>query len=159
MPGNNQSVTEYHFPHRGRENVGRWMYWLSKCFNSDLGALSQLPFSDFYHKIWSIPYISDDLLLLDPYTEVVARPGLLLTWAATPGLDCKKRAILIGAWCEANNVPWELVAMSERPDKEIHHVFPLVLIGDQWVNADATYSYHQLGAAKPELTYAERLLR
>jgi len=49
--------------------------------------------------------------------------------------------------------------MSERPDKEVHHVFPVLCIGGKWVNADATYNRHQLGAAKPEMTYAERLAR
>ncbi len=49
--------------------------------------------------------------------------------------------------------------MSEQANKEVHHVFPLVGIGQEWVNADATYLRNQLGAAKPEITYAERLAR
>lgn len=149
----------YDFPHKGREETARFMYWLAKTFKSDLGTLAGLSFPDFFDYVRAGPYASDDVAWGDPDREVVARPGFLLDWRDKIGLDCKKKAILIGAWAESNAVPWELIAMSEQPDKEIHHVFPLILSGNQWVISDATYPRYQLGAPKPEMTTAERLFR
>lgn len=155
-------MATYDFPHQGRAQTARWMYFLSENYADDLGELARLPLLDFHEMVSRMPYASDDLAWGDPFREVVARPGYILQMLKNQqvrGVDCKKKAILLGAWATRNGVPWELVAMSERPDKEIHHVFPLLRIGRQWVNADATYARHAFGAAKPEMTHAERLAR
>jgi hypothetical protein len=150
------------FPHKGREDVGRWMYWLGETFAGDLSYMAGMDFPDFHRFVANLPYKNDFSAWHDPLREVVARPSDILDFVKNSqisGVDCKKKAILIGSWCTLNGVPWELIAMSERPDKEIHHVFPLVGIGGKMVNADATYSYNRLGASKPEITHAERLNR
>lgn len=150
------------FPHQGRAQTARWMYFLAEKYAPDLGELARLPLIDFHSMVAAMPYANDNRAWGDPLREVVARPAYILQMLKNQqvaGVDCKKKAILLGAWSTLNGVPWELVAMSERPDKEVHHVFPVLCIGGKWVNADATYSRHQLGAAKPEMTYAERLAR
>jgi len=155
-------MATYDFPHQGRAQTGRWMYHLAEKYADDLGALGRMPLMEFHSLVRNIPYASDDRAWGDPLREVVARPAYILEMLKSQrvtGIDCKKKAILQGAWATSNGVPWELVAMSERPDKEIHHVFPLFRLGGKWVNMDATYARHTLGAAKPEMTHAERLYR
>lgn len=89
-----------------------------------------------------IPYRRDDSPI-----EVVARPKYLIERAAG-GLDCKKKAVLLGAWLNANGFQplkdWRFVAMSSKPSGQIHHVFPQVNMAGEWKNADATYRYMRL---------------
>ncbi len=155
-------MATFDFPHKGRAQTARWMYYLAEKFAGDLGPLGQMSLPEFHRYVANLPYRNDEIAWGDPFREVVARPGYILQMAGSPnirGVDCKKKAILIGAWSKLNGLPWELVAMSEQPDKEVHHVFPLVGVAGKWLNADATYAKNQLGAAKPEMTYAERLSR
>lgn len=155
-------MATYDFPHKGRAQTARWMYLLAEKFAGDLGPLAQMSLPKFHDFVARLPYRNDETAWGDPFREVVARPGYILDMVKNDqiqGIDCKKKAILIGAWSKLNGLPWELVAMSEQRDKEIHHVFPLVGLDGEWVNADATYSRMRLGAAKPEMTYAERLSR
>lgn len=143
---------QYDFPHKGREDTARKMYALAQIFKADLGALAGLPFPSFHAYLRKIPYISDEQAYGNPMLEVLGRPGYLVAWAGFPGLDCKKKAILTGAWAENNGIPWKLIGMSERKDKEIHHVFPVLWNGTAWVNVDATYPNFQIGAPKPGMT-------
>lgn len=155
-------MATFDFPHKGRAQTARWMYLLAEKFAGDIGPLASLSLPEYHALIARLPYRNDQNAWGDPFREVVARPGFVLQMAQNDqiqGVDCKKKAILIGAWSHLNGVPWELVAMSEQPDKEIHHVFPIVGVGDAWVNADATYNGYRLGAPKPEMTFAERLAR
>lgn len=149
----------YDFPHKGRAQTARWMYGLAQIFKNDIGDLALMPFDQYFDFIRGGPYANDEIAWGDPEREVLARPAYLLKWQRFPGLDCKKKAIMIGAWAERNRVPWELIGMSERADKEIHHVFPVLWDGEKWVNADATYPRYFLGQAKPEMTAAERFAR
>jgi hypothetical protein len=138
------------------------MYYLAEKFAGDLGPLAQMSLPEFHAFVANIPYRNDETAYGDPFREVVARPGYILAMPKSDqiqGVDCKKKAILIGAWSKLNGLPWELIAMSEQPNKEVHHVFPLVGLGQKWINADATYRKNQLGAPKPEITFAERLAR
>ena len=155
-------MATYDFPHKGRAQTARWMYLLAEKFAGDIGELASLSLPEYHTFVAQLPYRNDEIAWGDPFREVVARPGYILQMAKNDqirGIDCKKKAILIGAWCTQNAVPWELMAMSEQPDREIHHVFPIVGLADSWINADATYARYRLGAAKPELTNAERLAR
>jgi len=138
------------------------MYYLAEKFAGDMAPYARFSLPQIHQLVASIPYKSDPAAWQDPFREVVARPAFVLEMARNDqigGIDCKKKAILIGAWSKLNGLPWELVAMSEQPDKEIHHVFPLVGLSGQWVNADATYAAYRLGAPKPEMTAAELLER
>lgn len=155
-------MATYDFPHKGRADTGRWMYYLAEKYAGDVAALGALSLPEYFRLVSNMPYKNDETAFRDPFREVVARPAFILQMAQNDrigGIDCKKKAILIGAWSQLNGLPWELVAMSEQPDKEIHHVFPLVLLGNKWINADATYPRYRLGAPKPEMTFAERLCR
>ena len=108
--------------------------------------------SCFYNFVRSIPYKEDGF-----YAEIIARPKFLMDRAKFPALDCKKKAVLIGAWLNAHNIPWRLIACSERPDRQVHHVFVQAFISGHWRPIDATYPDYYLFQAKPEITYAEEL--
>lgn len=148
-------------PHRGKEQTGRFMYGYAEHFCDDIPGLERTPFPVWYARVKAIPYRSDeDLFPEDPnqIIEVVARPAYLVNPNIFPRLDCKKKAILIGAWAAANHRPFCFLAVSEIPSGEIHHVFPAVDFGSGWRTADATLPEFRVGQVFP-ITYAEELLR
>jgi len=132
-----------------RIQSGRSIYRSAKYFN-DLGQYLDTTLSEFYNHVKNIPYKEDES------AEIVGRPKYLFDF---PALDCKKKAVLIGSWLEAHGIPWRLIAVSERPDRQIHHVFNQAWINNNWRNIDATYSDYKLFEAKPEVTAAEELPR
>jgi hypothetical protein len=139
-----------------KQSIDR-IFQIAKSFYSDLKtayilnsgntvALSQLSFSDFYNFVRSIPYKRDN----EPI-EIVSRPRLIFdNYLSGIGRDCKKAAVLIGAYCELKKIPWRLVTISTRPDKKIHHVFPQVDFAKdgEYINTDATYSSMKIGESK-----------
>lgn len=143
------------------------MYDLIERFSGDLDIvkvsrrgravpLSSLDLPSYYNLVRSIPYRRDR----EP-VEVVSRPYHIFRHRSL-GMDCKKKAILLGAYCKRNGIPYRLVASSRRPDKRMHHVFPQGMIqlsgntSPQWVNLDATYPNYRLGMQK-QATAAEVL--
>jgi len=151
------------WPHKGKDFTGRLMYQFATKFCDDIPALDRIPFSVWYSRVKTIPYKSDDELFPnDPgrVVEVLARPGYLMDRNIFQNLDCKKKAILIGAWAAANRCPFCFVAVSEmgpRP-QDIHHVFSIVDFGNGWRTADATLPEFYVGQVFP-ITYAEELQR
>lgn len=138
---------------KSRTQSGREIYRAAKYYN-DLGKYLDTTLQNFYNYVKSIPY------RIDPFWgEIIARPKYLIDRSKFPFLDCKKKAVLIGAWLNAHNIPWRAVAVSERPDKQIHHVFIQARINNDWRNIDATYNDMVLFEAKPEVTRAEELPR
>lgn len=136
-----------------RVQSGRAIYKASKKF-TDLGEYLDTTLSEFYNFVRSIPYKQDHF-----YAEVVSRPKYALDRKKFPGIDCKKKAVLIGAWLNAHGIPWRAVAVSEKPDKKIHHVFVQAKIKGKYRNIDATYPEYNLFDPKPEVTAAEELPR
>ena len=136
---------------RSRLQTGKQIYQMAKLFG-DLGNQLDTTLQQFYDYVRGIPYREDNF-----FAEIVSRPAYLMDKTKFPDLDCKKKAVLLGAWLNAHGIPWRLIASSERPDKMVHHVFILALINGSWYPIDATYPDYKLFQAKPELTYAEEL--
>ncbi len=126
------------------------MYHYAANYFSDLGPLAALSLPAFFDLVRKIPYLKDPR-----GKEIVARPALLLK--EFPALDCKKKAILIGAYCIANKIPFRFVASSVRKDAKAHHVYPQIKVGDGFKNVDATYSHYRLYQPKSGLTKADVL--
>lgn len=140
-------------PLSSRTQTGTEIYESARYFQ-DLGTHLDSSLRNFYDFVKNIPY-KEDLLP----TEIVSRPRFLLQRRYNlKGLDCKKKAVLMGAWLNAHNIPWRLIAVSERPDKAIHHVFVQAKIHNEWKNVDATYPEYHLFEKKPSVTYGEILL-
>ena len=137
-----------------RAQTGRSIYKSAKYFK-DLGPFLDTTLAQFFNHVKNIPYKEDSLK-----AEIVSRPKYLLGKSAfRDGIDCKKKAVLISAWMEAHGIPYRLVAVSEKKNKQIHHVFPQAYINDRWQNVDATYNHYKLFEGKPNVTYGEVLPR
>jgi len=138
-----------------RSQTGESMYRMAEHWK-DLGTLADKSFDEFFEFVKNIPYKEDG------EKEVTARPKFLLDTSMFPFLDCKKKAVLIGAWLNANKyIPsedWRFVAVAENEEEEIEHVFSQVKINDKWHNFDATYFNMEQSEPKPEATKAEELL-
>jgi len=139
-----------------RAQTGTEIYQ-SAAFYPDLGNHIDTTLTQFFNFVKNIPYIED----MDR-AELISRPKYLLHRRNFAGLDCKKKATLIGAWLNAHGLipgkDWHLVAISERPDKEIHHVFVQARFNKQWKNLDPTYPEYKIFDPKPNVTNAEILL-
>jgi len=139
---------------RSRVQTGKAIYKSASKYYRDLGYHLDDSLHSFFSYVKNIPYKEDPT-----GTEIVSRPKYLLQGTAVfEGMDCKKKAVLIGAWAEAHGVPWRLLAVSERKDKQIHHVFPQLKINGEWKTVDATYPDYQLFMPK-KITAGEELLR
>lgn len=144
--------------HQGKELTGRRMYQLASIFWPDLGKHLGKSFPQWFDYVRRIPYLNDAEKFKDPAVELVGRPSILLDRSFMPRLDCKKKSILIGAYCEGNRIPWRLIAISELPSRRVHHVFPMVKFGRIWATADPTLPGYRIAQGK-SFTHAEELAR
>jgi hypothetical protein len=112
--------------------------------------INDLSLKDYFNYVKNIPYRQDRNPL-----EIVVRPYYILKHQNL-GMDCKKKAILIGSYCKLNNIPFRFIGSSKRSDKKVHHIFPQILLNGEWKNFDATYDYYKPFERK-NLTYAEVL--
>ncbi len=145
--------------HGGKVLTGQEMYRLCREFYRDLGSHLGKSAERWFDFVAAIPYVNDSELTGGTDDEIVARPRYLLDRFMFPALDCKKKAILIGAWCEGQNprVPYRFIATSEKPNNAIHHVFTQIRKFPGWVNADPTYPEYRFGEGKRETTFAQEL--
>jgi hypothetical protein len=112
--------------------------------------VSSLSMADFFDFVKNIKYRIDPKPI-----EVIARPAHILKYRGL-GMDCKKKAILCGAYCKCNGIKYRFIGSSRRPDKKVHHIFPQIYHSGQWVNYDATYPENEIGDSK-QITHAEVL--
>ena len=139
---------------QSRAQTGRAIYSSAKHFN-DLGMHLDDSLQGFFNYVKNIPYLEDTTK-----AEIVSRPKYMLGKGAFKnGIDCKKKAVLMASWLEAHGIPYRLVAVSERKNKQIHHVFPQAKINGKWLNVDATYNHYKLFEGKPKVTHGEVLSR
>ena len=133
------------------------IFYLASRYASDLDSiyvngsngltnLSSLTLEEYFDVVRKMPYQRDE----EPI-EIVARPKIIFErYLNGTGRDCKKAAVIIGAYCNKNGIPWRVAVVSTRPDKKIHHIFPQAdLNGNgQYVNLDATYSNMRIAQPK-----------
>jgi hypothetical protein len=120
--------------------------------------VSTLTLPQIFDLVRNIPYRRDPN---NPPVEVIARPYYLFKYAKL-GLDCKKKAILMGSWVRSQQdrgaaIPFRLIGSSERKDKKVHHIFPEIFINKEWKSIDATYPHYKLFEKKTSLTKKEVL--
>lgn len=130
-----------------KEQTAKTMHALVNRFCRDLSkfkiktktgvkALNNLNIKEFFDFVRRIPYRMDNSPI-----EVISRPSHIIALKGE-GMDCKKKAILIGCYLKCNNIPYRFIASSNKPNKKIHHIFPQVLLGGEWKNLDATYEHY-----------------
>jgi hypothetical protein len=156
-------MNENREPLRDKYQTANRIKRLVKDYSKDLEAvnmvsqgkkvpLCDLPIIEFFVYVKNIPYRRDPSPL-----EIVSRPYYILKHQNL-GMDCKKKAVLIGSYCQYNRIPYRFIGSSKRRDKKVHHIFPQVIIDGRngWQNFDATYDYYH-PFEKKFLTYAEVL--
>lgn len=119
------------------------MLRLVRAYAADIGDKAKWPLEKFYNYVKLLPYRNDP-----KGVETLSRPKWLMleSW---PWRDCDDKAILIGSWCYLNGVPFRFVAASNRPDKELHHVFVIAQIEGKDFVIDSTYKNNTLGKQYP----------
>jgi hypothetical protein len=154
-------MLEMREPLYDKNQTGNRIKELCRRFYSDLSSiylekngqqipLSSLTLKEFFNFVRNIPYRQDKKPI-----EIVARPYHILRHKSL-GMDCKKKSVLLGAFCEYQGIPYRFIASSRRADKQVHHVFPQAQVNGRFVNVDATYPEYSYGQKK-NVTYAEVL--
>jgi hypothetical protein len=110
--------------------------------------LSSLSLKEYFSFVAAIPYRKDTAPI-----EVVARPRHIINHRKL-GMDCKKKTVLMGSYCELHGLPYRLVCSSRRADKKVHHIFPQVRLHGEYQNIDATYPDNKIFDSKV-CTHAE----
>lgn len=147
------------------QQTGDKIWWNIKNYSGDIAGLKDMPLDEYYELIQDIPYLLDGDYYYFPQEtsqeeeiwEVTARPKRIFELLLGIGIDCKKKAILIGSWLEQNGLEHRILAVSEIATQEPHHVFNQVKLGGRWLNIDATTRQYELFETKPQVTYAEEL--
>lgn len=133
-------------PLHSKDQTIKAMFDLCYRYNTDLtgiyidgNPLCSISLQKFYDYLRSYPYRKDNLP-----NEVIARPYRAVQ---LPSLDCKKKTVLMGCYALYNKIPFRFCVVSQRPDKEFHHIFPELKIGS-WQTFDATYPHYYIGMHK-----------
>lgn len=141
-----------------RDLIARYSPDLRKVYlksGIDTVPVSNLSMQGFFDLVSGIPYKRDPV---KPYPrEIVSRPYYILQNRQKHGADCKKKAILCGAWLVENGFNYRLMGSSQLKSKQIHHIFPQVYYQGEWENFDATYPHYKLFEPKNDLTALEVL--
>lgn len=145
-----------------REQTAREMYRLALQYWQDLDqyGLLDVDLKTFFNRVRRIPYREDP-----KGEELTARPAHLLDRGRWPALDCKKKAILIGAYLVAHGYSpangrkgenlFRFVTISEKSDKVPHHILTQAFMDGKWKNLDPTYPEYRIFEGKEGATLAE----
>jgi len=142
-------------PLKSKNQTGREMYRMIAATAGDLKKVfynvggrpvsaDKLPLVQWFNIVKNIPYRRDP-----KPREILARPAHILGFEKL-GADCKKKSLLMAAWCKQNNIPFRFIASSRRKDKKVHHVFPQARIAGQWLPLDATYKRNTIGMKRSD---------
>jgi len=121
------------------QQTAREMLRIAQQYAGDLGEMANWPVKRFFDHVRKLPYRPDP-----PKAETLSRPLHTLK-ENFPFRDCDDKAILMGAWCHANRVPFGFYASSTRKDARLHHVWTVAEFPAGPVVLDPTYNYHKIG--------------
>jgi len=122
------------------QQTAREMLRIAQQYAGDLGEMAKWPVKRFFDHVRKLPYRPDP-----PKAETLSRP-LHTLQKDFPFRDCDDKAILMGAWCHANGVPFGFYASSTRNDGKLHHVWTVAEFpSGRAVVLDPTYHYHKIG--------------
>lgn len=127
--------------------------WVS-LYCEDALPLVNMGISEIFQYVENLPYIYDDQI--DPDKEFLYRPA---RFKELPGLDCKKKSILIACWATLKNIPYRFLAVNDSNDlgsDGISHVFCQIFTAGNWISMDATLpNLFYPGGPMPLVRYAE----
>ena len=137
-------------PHPGFKRVGEQMREAVARNSSDMAFTRGWSMQRVFEYIEALPYLEDSMLV-DPQTEVIGGPR---SFVGLPGIDCKKKAVMVACWARENGIPWHFVAVDDT-GLGISHVFAEVFDSGQWVSMDCTIrGIFKPGSAMPTVERA-----
>ncbi len=118
---------------------------LSIQYSSDVKNIKDVDIITFYDIVSKkIKYVPDPV-----NAELLCRPAITLKKGCG---DCDDKTILCLAYFIENKIKCGYSIVSERPDKEYHHIFPFIVLSGKVYDFDATYNTSKLGVTKNNFT-------
>lgn len=118
---------------------------LALTYSKDVKNIKDLPIDEFFKLVSrNLKYIPDP-----KDAELVMRPAITLIRG---GGDCDDKTIVCLAYFIENGLKCGYSIVSERPDKEYHHIFPFIVLSGKVYDFDATYPHNRLGENKTGFT-------
>lgn len=127
--------------------TGKLMHAMVERYWRDMLPYAHRTPTEVFDAIKNVPFKPDP-----PDAEVLQRPMYTMQGNGYGG-DCDDKAIALACWCRALRIPYQFVAVRRADQRDLHHVFCRIYIGNQWVHADPTYSFNALGREREP--YAE----
>ncbi len=140
--------------HPGYRGVCRAMRYLVDRYYADVRDLARLSMDDFFDYVAAIPYVMDSDMWGEG-RELIARPA---RFGELTGLDCKKKAILVGCWARCRGIGYRFVVVDDT-GAGFSHVFAEVEESPGfWVTMDCTLpNLFRPGSPMPNVRVAEVL--
>ena len=128
---------------RSVNQTGYQMARLVKDYWTDVLFFSNTPLIKFFNLVKRLKYIPDARGI-----EIIHRPKHVLNPKAKYR-DCDDKAILLGAYLYMKKIPFRFIAVSNRPDKTIHHVLIQAKVYNKSRLLDGTYPKNKIFKFKP----------
>jgi hypothetical protein len=121
-------------------------------FYEDARGLARLSLDQIFDYVAALPYVMDSEIWGEG-VEKIARPA---RFQELPGIDCKKKAILVGCWARCNGLRYRFVAVDDT-GRGVSHVFAEVEESPgMWVSMDCTLpGLFRPGSPMPNVRFAE----
>lgn len=114
-------------------------------YSNDVNKIKDLSIEDFFNLVSKrIIYKKDP-----KNAELLMRPSILLQRGAG---DCDDKTIICLCYFIENRIKCGYSIVSERIDKEYHHIFPFIILSGKQCDFDATYSSNRLGQSRNNYT-------
>ncbi len=138
--------------HPGHRETCRLMRQYVELYHDDALWLKLFSLDEVFDYIEKIPYAYDREIWGNG-VEGIVRPA---RFRELPGLDCKKKAILVGCWARCNGLQYKFVAVDDT-GRGITHVFAAVEeTPGNWVSMDCTVEgLFRPGSPMKNVVYAE----
>lgn len=115
------------------QETGEKMVYLVKNYYTDLIRFYNFSIKEFFEVVRKLPYIPDVAKI-----EVIHRPGFTLS-ESVKFRDCDDKMVLMGAFLYMKKIIFRFIAVSDMPNRKLHHVLIEAIIGGQPRQLDPTY--------------------
>lgn len=103
-------------PFKGIYQTGATMREFIEAYHEDVSFLDELSVEECFYKVAHLPYIEDP-----KDAEAVQRPMATFSPSAT-FRDCDDKMVALGACLKRRGYKFDIVAVSEDPKSDVHHV-------------------------------------
>jgi transglutaminase-like putative cysteine protease len=115
-----------------------------------MAIYAYLSLPQIFDKIKSLPYRPDPI-----EEEVLMRPRFTMNNQGSGG-DCDDKAIALASYAKCVGIPYRFIAVRKDSMPVLHHVYTELYVNGQWIWADCTYAFNNLGT--PRESFAEYVI-